>query len=307
MNKIPIAFCFDDNLVMQAGICITSLLENAKKDTFYDIFVIHDDNVKFPYSGFLDKLMLRYSNCNITYRSVGDVFKDAFQIRGITVATYYRLLIPQLIPEYGKIMYHDVDIIFRDDLTDIFMNTDMNDVYVAGVATPYSDLEEYMKNVIGVEPSQYIAAGNIILNSEKILEDDMVSKFIEVSKKDWVFQDMDVINIVCKGKIKYMPPSFCIVGTTSEILSDVSQPYFSKEVAEYALKYGIVHYNGAKPWNTWCLNFDIWWEYYRRSIYFDPKFYYDFYYNKLDEYDRLSLWKRIKILIRYFKNGKKKL
>lgn len=112
---------------------------------------------------------------------------------------------------------------------------------------------------------------------------------------------MDVINIVCKGRIKYLPPSYCIVGTTAEILSDINQPYFSKEEANYALKYGIIHYNGAKPWKTWCLNFDIWWEYYRKSVFYDPKFYFDYYHNKLDEYDKLPLWKRIKILLRYFK------
>ncbi|MGJ1262578.1 glycosyltransferase family 8 protein [Sphingobacterium spiritivorum] len=303
--KIPIAFCFDENLVMQAGVCLTSLLENAKVNTSYDIFIIHDDIAKFPATGYLDQLLLYYSSHSITYRSVGNAFKDSFQIRGITQATYYRLLIPKLIPEYSKIMYHDVDVIFRDDLSDIFINTHMEDEYVAGVSTPYSDIEDYMRNTIGVGANEYIAAGNIILNSKKILEDDLVSKFIEVSKNKLTFQDMDVINIVCKGKIKYLPPSFCIVGTTAEILSDINQPYYSQEEAEYASKYGILHYNGVKPWNTWCLNFDIWWEYYRKSIYYNPKFYYDFYYTKIDEYDRLSLWKRIKILVRYFKNGKK--
>mgnify|MGYP006208099459 FL=1 len=95
-----------------------------------------------------------------------------------------------------------------------------------------------------------------------------------------------------------------MVGTTSEILKDRDQQNYTKEDAEYALKYGIIHYNGPKPWNTWCLNFDIWWEYYRKSVYFDPEYYYSFYNNKLDEYDRLPLIKRIKILLRYFKTMK---
>ncbi|KUY27432.1 glycosyltransferase family 8 protein [Elizabethkingia ursingii] len=301
MKKIPIAFCFDDNLVMQAGVCLTSLLENASADTSYDIFIIHDNVVKFPVTGYLDQLLQYYPNHSITYRSIGDTFKDAFQIRGITQATYYRLLIPELIPEYAKIMYHDVDIIFRDDLSEIFLNTQMDDEYVAGVSTPYSDIEDYMQTVIGVTSKEYIAAGNIILNSQNILKDNIIAKFKKVAEKSWKYQDMDVINIVCKGRIKYLPPSFCIVGTTAEILSDANQNYYSKAEAEYALKYGIVHYNGVKPWDTWCLNFDIWWEYYRKSIFFDPKFYFNFYNNKLNEYDKLSLWKRIKILLRYFK------
>ncbi|AQX08237.1 glycosyltransferase family 8 protein [Elizabethkingia ursingii] len=301
MHKIPIAFCFDDNLLMPAGVCLTSLLEHANENTFYDIFILHDDKSKFPQSGYLEKLKDQYQNFNITYRNVGNAFEGAFEIRGITVAAYYRLLIPKIIPEYNTIMYHDVDVVFRDDLSKLFLNTDMKGYYMGGVSTPYSDITEYVEKNIGVGISSYIASGNLIINSEEILRDNLIPKFIETAKKSWYFQDMDVINIVCKGRIKYLPPSFCIVGTTAEILSDINQPYFPKGEADYARKFGIIHYNGAKPWKTWCLNFDIWWEYYRKSVFYDPKFYFDYYHNKLDEYDKLSLWKRIKILLRYFK------
>ena len=75
---------------------------------------------------------------------------------------------------------------------------------------------------------------------------------------------------------------------------------------EEALSDGIVHYNGQKPWKGFCVNFDIWWEYYRKSPFFDRKFYFDFFYGRLEELDRLSLWKRIKVLGRYFVFGRKK-
>jgi lipopolysaccharide biosynthesis glycosyltransferase len=303
MKKIPIVFCFDDNLEMPAGVCLTSLLLNAKEGTFYDIFILHSEKATFP-TGRLNELPDKYKNCRITYRCVGDEFKNAFEIRGITIAAYYRLLIPDLIPEYDKIMYHDTDVIFRNDLSEIYENTDLTDYYVAGVSTPYSDIETYMKTVIKVDlSSQYIASGNIIINSKKMREDNIVSRFKVEAKKRWRYQDMDVLNIVCAGKIKILPPWFCIVGTTCEILSDIDQPYYSKQEAEYAIRYGTIHYNGPKPWKEWCLNFDVWWEYYRESLFFDSKFYYDFYFyrERVNEYDALPFWKRIKILLRYFK------
>lgn len=299
--KIPIVFCFDDNLIIPAGVCITSLLENAKSNTYYDIFILHNDICEFPYSGYLEKLHDRYQNFSITYRSVGNVFQGAFEIRGITISSYYRLLIPTIVTEYDKIMYHDVDVIFRVDLSEIYTNTDINDFYIAGVAIPNPDYGEYIRNTIGVNPNQYIASGNIILNSKKIMEDELVPKLMEKAKQKWKYQDMDIINIVFKDRIKYLPPYFGIVSrTTSAILKDPNQNYYSKQEAQYAIKYGTIHYNGAKPWKTWCLNFDIWWEYYRNSVFYDPELYFDFYSSKLDEYDNLSLWKRIKILLRYF-------
>lgn len=80
---------------------------------FYDIFILHDNKSKFPESGYLEKLHNQYQNFNITYRNVGNAFEGAFEIRGITVAAYYRLLIPEVITEYDKIFYFDVDIIFE--------------------------------------------------------------------------------------------------------------------------------------------------------------------------------------------------
>jgi len=203
-------------------------------------------------------------------------------------------------------MYSDVDVIFREDQSDIFFNTDMENFYVAGISTPYSDIADYTKRVLNIESTKYIASGNLIFNSKKILEDNITYKFKKLAKKQWKYQDMDIINIVCRGNIKYLPPSFCIVGTTSEILSSPNQSYYESAIANYASKFGTIHYNGSKPWKTWCLNFDIWWEYYRSSVFFDSKFYFNFYNEKKYEYDKLSLWKRIKILARYFRNGQKK-
>ena len=65
-----------------------------------------------------------------------------------------------------------------------------------------------------------------------------------------------------------------------------------------------LHYNGQKPWQGWCVNFDIWWEYYRKSPFFSEKQYFNFYNKKKDELDALSLWKRIKVLARFFIVGR---
>ena len=86
---------------------------------------------------------------------------------------------------------------------------------------------------------------------------------------------------------------------------DEMKAEFSNDELDYALTKGIVHYNGDKPWKTWCHHFDIWWEYYRKSPFYDECFYLNFYSSKADELDKLSLWKRVKILFRYFIVGRK--
>lgn len=299
MIIVPVVFCFDDNILLPAGICITSLLENAKTNTFYDIFILHDNRASFPKSGFLEKLHNKYNNFKISYRTVGDSFQEAFEIRGITVAAYYRLLIPELIPEYSKIMYHDVDVIFRKDLENVFNQTDLTDTYIAGVVSPGFLNEEVSKRRIamGLIPEKYILSGNLIFNSELLRKDNIVPLFREEAKKDYVHQDMDVINLICKERLSYLSPTFC---GTIEIfklaVNKQEQSVYSSSELEKVLNNGIVHYNGPKPWKDWCPNFDIWWEYYRKSVFFDPQHYFTFYVEKFNEVDNLKLITLLKLI-----------
>lgn len=308
MNIVPIVFAFDNNLVKPACICISSLMMNAKEDTFYDIFILHSEKEELKTAD-LNKIPQYYPNCRIQYRKVDGTFDKSFEIRGITTPAYYRLLIPELIPEYNKILYSDVDVIFRNDLSDIY-NISLGECYFAGVRSLYHMFDDAIKycNSTELNPRNVIYSGNLIINSKKILEDNIIPEFKKHIHKKYKYQDMDIINIVCKDRICYLPPFYCWTNYINKFaVEDIDSilDVFSKEDIEYAKQYGIVHYNGQKPWKGYCVNFDIWWEYYRKSPFFDEKFYFDFFYSKLDELDQLSLWKRIKILVRYFVYGRK--
>ncbi len=309
MNTVPIAFAFDNNLVMPACVCLSSLMMNAKPDTFYDIFILHSEKKPLERKD-LDRLPEIYPRCRLTYVPVGDVFDNAFEIRGITTAAYYRLLIPELIPQYDKILYSDVDVIFRSDLS-VFYEEDIAGYYYAGVLSDagYNPDQRKYYHSMGLNPNKIFYDGNLIINSALIRSDGIMSRFMSLLKNKYRFQEMDIINIVAGSKIKTLDPSFCLtVDLNKMMLNDktVAEVGWPKEMIDRALAFGIVHYNGNKPWKTWCVNFDIWWEYYRKSPFFDPEFYFDFFYKRIDEYDRLPLWKRIKILVRYFVFGRKK-
>lgn len=311
MNIVPIVFAFDNNLILPACVCISSLMMNANKDTFYDIFILCSSKIELD-KELLKKLLVFYKNCRIQYREVDNTFDSSFEIRGITTPAYYRLLIPELIPEYNKIMYSDVDVIFRSDLFELYDKTEMDGYYMAGVNSLSHLIPDYSDYYIkrGLNPKEIIYSGNLIINSKMILEDGIISEFRKHSDKSYKFQDMEIINIVCRGKIKFLSPEFCLTTFISKwLVYNENELYklWNKDEIDRTRKQGLIHYNGQKPWKGYCVNFDIWWEYYRKSPFFDEKFYFDFFYNKLNELDQLSLWKRIKILIRYFVYGKRNL
>ena len=98
MNIVPIVFAFDNNLAFPACICLSSLMMNAKESTFYDIFILHPASEELEHEE-LDKIPSYYPTCKIQYIAVDDTFAQAYEIRGITTPAYYRLLIPELIPQ----------------------------------------------------------------------------------------------------------------------------------------------------------------------------------------------------------------
>lgn len=311
MITIPIAFAFDCNLIFPASVCLSSLLENANGETFYDIYILHSRDEDIERSE-LNRLPLFYTNCRIQYRTVDGFFDSAYEIRGITTPAYYRLLIPELIPEYDKVIYSDVDVIFRMDLSELY-SMDLSDNYLAATRDVGLNLSkdgvDYIDSMAELEVGNYLQSGFIMLNSKKIREDGLVAKFKEQAKRKLKFQDQDILNIVCKGKVKFLSLeynmtdySFYYAMKERELL----YKWFDDMAINNAVANGNLHFNGHKPWKKYCVNFDIWWEYYRKSPFYDEKFYFDFYYNKLDELDQLTLWKRIKILVRYFIYGRKK-
>ena len=71
------------------------------------------------------------------------------------------------------------------------------------------------------------------------------------------------------------------------------------EEINHALKTGIVHYNGVKPWKGATMNPDIWWSVYRRSPFFDERFCQRYWDGQMTLLERLPLMKRIKMVLRY--------
>lgn len=286
---------------MPACVCLTSLLLNAAEDTFYDIYVISSSSTPLNVDP-LNSVVGQFKNCSITYRHIGDVFEQGFEIRGITTPAYYRLMIPSLIPEYDKILYSDVDVIFREDLSKYYQ-IDINNSYFAGVDALCSNRPGLIKHVqktmkLPVEKG-FFYSGNLVINSKQILKDNLIPIFVEEAKKQYLYQDMDIINNICNGRIYKLPISFCLTNYLIDAIHSGTGSIPEDEANE-ALQRGIVHYNGMKPWQGLCYNQDIWWYYYRLSLVYDENFTYKFYDRITNETSRWSLLKRIKHVIRFF-------
>ncbi len=284
MNSIPIVFAFDDNYILPATVCIFSLLETADKNVRYDIFILVKDDLHEENKAKFDVFKEKYDT-NIEIISVDNTFDNSYESRYISKAAYYRLLIPWILPQYDKIIYSDVDVIFNKDMLELF-NYDLDNNYVAGVYALGMALSgsKYLDS-INMDKSDYINSGILLMNSKLMRDSNLLDKFVEESKKEFKFHDQDVLNIVCKGRkllvsCKYIARSTNIVNinylnyTDSKILKFISKDDF----IDYYFNACIYHYaSSQKPWKDYYRDSDymnyIWWDFYRRSPFYDENFY----------------------------------
>lgn len=256
IQKIPIVFGTDHNFIVPTGIAMLSLVKKA--DSPYDIFVIISDDVTEEDRKKLDSAINsgEAHASSVTFIKIGPTFRNGFETRGVSNACYYRLLIPWLIPQYDKVIYSDSDVIFKGSLRD-FYNFDLQDNYVGGVGGKIwskSLLKRYL-NRKGLDEKDYINSGVLLINSSLLRKNDLKDSFINLASKNFVYQDQDIINIVCKGKIMHLPEEYNV------------KPKNVDRVGDQNVK--VLHFIGAKPWDTDLNHGEEWWKLYKDSVFFD--------------------------------------
>jgi len=275
MTSVPIVFSFDDNLKIPACVCISSLLQSKKKDTFYEIYILYIELEKETINS-LKRLEGHFNNFTLQFVSVKNHLDEGFVIRGISKAAYSRLLIPRLFKKHARIFYSDVDVIFTDDLSSL-LELPIDNFKVAGVIAPTLS-KNHIKR-IGIK-GEYINSGFLLFNTEAIEDEDVEESVKLVHSSKFKYQDQDILNIVYDGFIytkisarfiicpkKIVPLS---MGNTETLLNVFGKKGLSEI---YSLK-GIIHYVGPKPWESSGVALgDIWWEAFRNSIYYDLDFY----------------------------------
>ncbi len=266
----PIILASDDNYAPFMYITMYSMLENKKQNTFYDFYLL----VPSAFSSDNENKILELKNtyeCDIHFIDMKDAFADLeMQISHITSPTYYRLLATEILPiEYSKCIYVDVDVVVCDDLQQL-LSIDLADNYIAGVlAAGYVKNETYNCQRLNLpHMKNYVNAGVLLMNLQKIRNDNLVKKFLDLSKQNFSSQDQDVINVACFGKIKNIDLKF---NAMPKIIfdSNLSSFFTMKQIVSAKNSPIIIHYaDRRKPWNSINAKLGkIWWKYAKESPY----------------------------------------
>ena len=261
MAKIPVVFTFDKRIILGAAVTIKSLLDCAKPDTEYDIYVYHPDIDDKTAKEFAE--MTDGTRHSITFEYISkDKFKNAPINKGgsWTEIVYYRLLIPELLPQYDKVLYADTDVLFKGDLADVY-NTDISDYECAAVAMePNNDKMICHKYFPENKNELTFISSFILFNSKKMRGEHFVDRVFDVIKTfntRLKFFDLDTLNIAC-DKILPLPYRYGVFQSIyynddlnkSAEYSFLKNVYSDKDLLNEKANTVMLHYAGdpGKPW-----------------------------------------------------------
>ncbi len=289
MNKIPIIFAIDNNVVMQCGVTITSLLMNAKPDTYYEIFILcNHSQLSAENRNFLAKAFDNNKQCKIAFTDVGEAFRETEEVLHghVTKATYYRLSIPSLFPQFDKVIYADIDMIFQQDLSELFQTALQHGELVAAVRDLAIDDKFFFKSPlpakVGKSEKDYFNAGFLVMNLKLMREENVVEEFNRHAKIKYDQNDQDVLNVVCKDRVQLLPSMYNFQ------LNHFSNYMWGRSKTDIAFgdlfKHATLHYTWKhKPWNSLeCVAYDTWWHYYKMSPFYDDMVYFKRQYDQIE-------------------------
>lgn len=199
---IPICLASDRNYIQHLAVTMASILYNKAESDVFCFYILGNDFTEEDRRK-IDQLK-SISDFSIKYLPVKEKIVSAFPISPddlVTIETYFRLFIPELIPEEDKVIYLDCDIVVRHSLAG-FYTMEPGEDYILGVR----DIDS-RGNRRRMGTKRYVNAGVLLMNSRKMREDRIVDRFIDYilnNKDKIVWHDQDVIAGALNERVRYV-------------------------------------------------------------------------------------------------------
>ena len=238
---IPVFFAADENYMPYLAVALHSLKENACKQYVYHIYVLHA-NMDCSSENVQKLCKYQDENFKIEFVDVSAKMEDvkhSLHLRDYyTGATYYRIFIADMFPQYDKALYLDSDIAVLGDISELFgveLGENLVGAVPDGAVASVAQFRLYTKEVLGIDAQNYFNAGVLLMNLKAFREYGFYKKFCTLLQKYkfHVAQDQDYLNVICKDKVCYVGAEW----NKMPIENDVGTPK-------------LIHYNlTMKPWH----------------------------------------------------------
>lgn len=283
---IPIAFACSEQYVPHVAGVVQSIIMHSSEMHNYDLSLLHAGITENSQRQ-LQVMVSEHPNFSIRFVNV-ERFVQPYRLKvnsHFTVETFYRLLLPQLLPNYDKVIYLDSDLVVLRDMAELFA-IDIGDHLLAAtidadMAGEYNGaiqgVKDYCDTVLKLaDPYSYFQAGVLVFNLSAFRKTFAPNELLELAaKREYHYVDQDVLNVACGGRVHTLDMRWNVVtdcgGTRIGTIIQRAPLSIYKAYLEARKDPYVIHYAGwQKPWNDPQSDFaEVYWKYARQTPFYE--------------------------------------
>jgi lipopolysaccharide biosynthesis glycosyltransferase len=263
-DSIVVVCSADNNYAMPLAVTVCSLLQNLESNRNLICFVIDGGITKQNKRKLLKSVALNKGdrNCDLIFIPLPASLLNRLNLSPdwksttsyFTAATYYRLVIPELLPQtFDKAIYLDCDLVVLGDLGKLWERDPCENYVLATVDTWIPDASKVPYLGLPLD-CRYFNAGVLLINLKKWRHDGVTAKcldYLEQRSKILPHADQDVLNVLLANHWGELDPRWNVTpGIYYYPLweeTSLSEAMFNSLFCDPY----IVHYaTASKPWST---------------------------------------------------------
>lgn len=275
-SPIPIVFATNQQYAPFLSVALASLIANAAQNVNYEVYILYN---KLDASAIHTLKRQSTPNIDIVPTDISTRVKDLLAIHHCTDHTSaeadFRILIPEILPQFDKALYLDCDIVINDNLCELY-GLDLEHSLLGAVNDVTLDLAfvAQMNQIRNKHIGHYFNSGVLLLNCAAFRKSDAIARFFEYASNgiSYVCRDQDILNMVCEGRVRYLPLKWNMGW------AGIAWEHYRNTAVDLLIKFmegfqnpAIVHYTGAKkPTDVYDNHFaKMFWRYAALSPYFE--------------------------------------
>jgi lipopolysaccharide biosynthesis glycosyltransferase len=243
--------------VPHAAAMLHSMLEQSG-DLEVEAHYLHGPEMPAEHMRLLAEMVERGGGSLITHELNDDRIAGLPEMSFIPATMWYRIYLPELLPDVDKILYLDADTIAVDALHDLWA-TDISEHYVAAVTNVFEPWNRVYPIALGLpDEESYFNSGVLLMNLAAMRRDDATTAL-----RDYAFSapsnrlawgDQDALNVVLSAKRVRLHPRWNFMNSVA-IFPEAEELLGADAVREARTSPAIRHFEGPsinKPWHYLC-------------------------------------------------------
>lgn len=250
---IHIVIAADSAYLPWAATAMLSGLERHEPGTLV-FHLLHDGGVTDAEAEGLQRLVR--SRGSIELHPVRDERIDALRPPDSgSFVTWFRLIVPDLFPDLGRVLLLDADTFITDRLEQLW-TTPLNGAPLAAVANVVEPARYQHVRSLGItDPRNYLNAGVLLLDLERLRAEDASTALLtfasqNASRISWL--DQDTLNVVFAERWLPLHPRWNAMNSLWTWKGWAEDVFGAQAVDEATTNPGILHFEGPamrKPWH----------------------------------------------------------